>query len=127
PSISANRSSTLMPLTTVGSTVFVWATMIGLLCLVVARVQAGSLERGERRLDAQALAFGDQARKRLAEMRVLGTRVDVLPAVSLEECGLDRPRLGLIDSAAALRREVTCVGFGLGLQDAVHRGDQLDE
>ena len=55
------------------------------------------MERGERRLDAQALAFGDQARKRLAEMRVLGTRVDVLPAVGLEECGADRLQLGLVD------------------------------
>src|SRR6266403_3691961 len=30
PSISANRSSRLMPLTTLGSAIFVWATMIGL-------------------------------------------------------------------------------------------------
>jgi hypothetical protein len=62
------------------------------------------------------VVFGDQARKHLAEMRVLGARVDVLPAVSLEECGRDRPRLGLVDCAAALRREITGVGFGLGLQ-----------
>jgi hypothetical protein len=81
------------------------------------------LERGERRLDALALVFGDQAGKYLAEARVLGARVDVLPAVSLDECGLDRPRLDLVDCAAALRREVICVGFGLGLQDSVHRSD----
>ena len=56
-----------------------------------------------------------------------GARVDVLPAVGLEECGLDRPRLGLVDRAAARRREVARVGLGLRLQDAVHRGDQLDE
>ena len=56
-----------------------------------------------------------------------GARVDVLPAVSLEECGRDRARLGLADRAAALRREIICVGFGLGLQDPVDRGDQFDE
>jgi ornithine cyclodeaminase/alanine dehydrogenase-like protein (mu-crystallin family) len=83
------------------------------------------LEGGERRLDALALVFGDQAGKHLAEARVLGARVDVLPPVSLDECGLDRPRLVLADRAAALRRKVTCVGCGLGLQDAVHRADQL--
>src|SRR5437868_1023931 len=127
PSISANRSSRLMPLTTVGSAVIVWATMISLLCWVVARVRAGSLQCGERRLDALALVFGDQAGKHLAKMRVLGARVDVLPAVSLEECDLDCPRLGLVDRAAALGREVTCVGFGLGLQDAVDSGRQFDE
>jgi hypothetical protein len=54
-------------------------------------------------------------------------RVDVLPAVSLEECGLDQPRLRLADRAAAGRGEIICVGFGLGLQDTVHRADQLDE
>ena len=37
------------------------------------------------------------------------------------------PRLDLVDCAAALRREVICVGFGLGPQDAVDRTDQLDE
>jgi hypothetical protein len=67
----------------------------------MVRVQAGLLERDERRLDALALVFGDQAGQHLAEMRVLGARVAVLPAVSLEECGLDGPRLGLVDRAAA--------------------------
>src|SRR6202011_1708460 len=53
----------------------------------MVRVRAGLLERGERRLDALALVFGYQAGKHLAEMRVLGARMDVLPAVGLEECG----------------------------------------
>ena len=53
--------------------------------------------------------------------------MDVLPAVGLEECGRDRPRLGCVDRAIARRREVVCVGFGLGLQDAVHRADQLEQ
>jgi hypothetical protein len=79
------------------------------------------LQRGERGLDALALAFSDQARQHLPELRVLGARVDVLPTVGLEECGLDRPGLGRFDRAAALRREVSCVGFGLGLQDAPAR------
>src|SRR6266481_5913549 len=77
------------------------------LCWVVIRVLAGLLERGECRLNALPLVFGDQAGKHLPEVRVLGARVDVLPAVSLEECGLDRPRLGLVDRAAALRRAVS--------------------
>ena len=55
------------------------------------------MEGGERRLDALALVFGDQAGKHLAEARVLGARVDVLPPVSLDECGLDRLQLGLVD------------------------------
>src|SRR6476660_6067659 len=128
PSIRANRSSTLMPLTTAGAAVLGWATMIGLLCVGgVAGIRAGLSERGERRLYALALVFADQAGQHLPEVLVLGARVDVLPAVSLEECGLDRARLGVADRAAALRREIICVGFGLRLQDPVHRGDQLDE
>src|SRR6188474_2044240 len=86
-----------------------------------------SLESGKRCLNATALVFADEAGKHLAEVRVLGAGVDVLPAVSLQECGLDRPRLRLVDRAAAVRREINGVGFGLALQDAVHRGDQLDE
>ena len=31
------------------------------------------------------------------------------------------------DRAAARRREVPCVGFGLHLRNAVHRSDQFDE
>src|SRR6516165_2089982 len=65
--------------------------------------------------------------KHLPELRMLGAGMDVLPAVGLEKRGLDRPRLGLVDRAAALRYEVACVGPGLGLQDAIDRGYQLDE
>ena len=50
-----------------------------------------------------------------------------MPAVGLEERGLDGARLGLVDRATAGRREVGRVGLGLRLQDAVDRGDQLDE
>jgi hypothetical protein len=46
------------------------------------------LECGERRLNALALVFSDQAGKHLLEVRVLGARVDILPAVSLD-CGSD--------------------------------------
>jgi hypothetical protein len=37
-----------------------------------------------------------------------------LPSGKPEECGLDRPRLRLVDCVTAFRREVTRVGFGLG-------------
>ena len=85
------------------------------------------MQRGERRLNAVALVFGDQAGKHLAEMRVLGARMDVLPAVGPEEGGLDCLHLGRVDRTAASPREVAGVGFGLNLQDAIHRGDQFDE
>ena len=68
---------------------------------------SGLLECGERRLNALALVFGDQARKHLPEVRVLGARVDVLPAVSLEESGFDRPArrpLGRTSPRSNLRR-----------------------
>jgi hypothetical protein len=45
-----------------------------------------------------------------------------LPSGKPEECGLDRPRLRLVDCVTAFRREVTRVGFGLGLQHAVLDG-----
>src|SRR6476660_4481699 len=61
PSIRANKSSTLMTLTTVGSAVFFCATMMG---SPFARL----LDGGERRLDALALGFGDQAGEDLAEV-----------------------------------------------------------
>ena len=50
-----------------------------------------------------------------------------MPAVSLEKPGLDRPSLDLVDRPATFRREVSCVGFGLRLEDAIDRGDQFDE
>jgi gluconate 5-dehydrogenase len=53
--------------------------------------------------------------------------VDVLPTVGLEERCFDCTRLGLVDRAAASCSEVIPVGFGLSLQDTVHRGDQLNE
>src|SRR5262249_53482308 len=70
PSISANRSSTLMPLTTVGWVVFVCALMMGFLCLGLG-LTVGLLQRRERLLDALALLFRDQARQHLAEVRVM--------------------------------------------------------
>src|SRR5215471_5512179 len=57
----------------------------------------------------------------------MSARMDVLPSVGFEERSLDRSRLRLADRPATLAREVTGVGLGLNLQDAVHRGDQLDE
>ena len=51
-------------------------------------------ERGERALDPPALAFSDQTGQHLAELRVLGARKNVLPAIGLEERSLDRPHLG---------------------------------
>jgi len=79
----------------------------------------------ERRLNALRLAVGDQAGKHFHE--VSGARVDVLPPLSLAKCRLDRLRFGFIDRAAAFRCEVACVGFGLGLKNAVDRGEELDE
>src|SRR5262249_34902810 len=69
-SISANTSSTLMPFTTFGCAVFVlvWAFIRSLLRFGLLRM--GSVERGERGLDALALLRGDEARQHLAELRV---------------------------------------------------------
>src|SRR5438067_13365715 len=61
-SISANRSSTLMPLTTVGSAVFLCAPMMGLLCLGLGSdFTFGLVQRRECLLDALALFFGAHA------------------------------------------------------------------
>jgi len=60
--------------------------------MLMVRILARLLERGERRLDALTLLFVDEARQHLDELRVLGARVNVLPAVGLEECGLDPVR-----------------------------------
>src|SRR4051794_9394172 len=119
-SIRANRSSTLMPLTTAGSAIFGWASMMGSHLLGLGGIPVGSNERSERRLNAPALLSGDHAGQHLPELWVLSARVNVLPAVGLEECSRDGPRLGLVHRAAALRCEVSSVSFGLGLQDAVH-------
>src|SRR4029078_4216416 len=115
-----------MPLKTVGSAILVWAPWYASFAWMGVRVRAGLLQRGERRLNALALVFRNQAGKHLPECGVLGARVNVLPAVSFEECGVDRPRLGLADRAAALCREVTCIGFGLGLQESVPCGDHIE-
>src|SRR3954465_1188345 len=69
PSIRASRSSTLMPLTTVGWTVLVCALMVELLFLdLYFDFRFGLVQRRQCRLDALALCFGDQAREHLAEM-----------------------------------------------------------
>ena len=126
PSISANRSSTLMPLTTLGLVVSVLVSQVSLYWVVVA-FGSGLVERGERRLYALALLFVDQAGEHLAEVRVLGAGMDVLPSVGLQKRGLDRARLGLADRPATFGCEVAGVGLGLSLQDTVQRGDQLDQ
>jgi hypothetical protein len=53
--------------------------------------------------------------------------VDVLPAVRLEERGLDGRRVELIDPATARRDKVGGVTPGLRAQNAIHRGHELDE
>jgi len=85
------------------------------------------LERCERALDAFALRLGDHAAQNLAEGRVLCTREDVLPAIGLEERGLDRLLLLPRDSAAAGGSEIIGIRGGLGDEDAVDRSDQFDE
>src|SRR6202022_3983566 len=129
PSIRANRSSTLMPLTTVGATVFARPSMAGLLSLarVVEKAVAGSLQGGERCLNTLALALGDQAGEHLAEMRMPGTRMDVLPAIGRKEGSLDRPRLVRVHCTPAMGSEVARVGGTLLLQDSVYRGHEFDE
>src|SRR5215469_7035271 len=125
----ANRSSTLMPLTTLGLAVSVLVSMTHLLCVgsLYRIVPSGLVQRGERGLNALTLLLRDQSRKHLAEVWVLGAGMDVLPPVGFQERGLDRSRLRLAYRPAARSREVAGVGFGLRLQDAVHRRDQLDE
>ena len=69
------------------------------------------MQRRERGLNALALLVGDQAGKHLPEVRMPCARVDVLPAIRLEERGLDRLGLGFVDRAAARRHEVSGVGL----------------
>src|SRR5882757_1221828 len=60
PSIRASRSSTLMPLTTLGWTVLVCALMMEFLCLDLdSDFRFGLVQRRKCRLDALALGFGD--------------------------------------------------------------------
>src|SRR5262245_14819133 len=104
-----------MPLTMLGSAVFVLASMIRCPLSLILRISGDSLQGGKRRLNAEPLVFGNQAGKDLPEVRVLGARVDVLPAIGLEECSLDRSLLGVVDRAVAICHEVVCVGRSLGL------------
>src|ERR1700722_11595690 len=58
PSIRANRSSTLRPLTMLGSLVCAFAFIFHLLQPTwIVQLQSISLQRGERSLDAHALVF----------------------------------------------------------------------
>ena len=76
-------------------------------------------ERSQRRLNAFALLLRDEACEDLSELWMPRSGVDVLPAVSLEERGLDCACLNLIDTATARRDEVTGVIVGLGAKNAV--------
>lgn len=93
----------------------------------LARALAPLLECRKRRLDPATLAFGDQVGQYFAELRMLCSRVDVLPAVRLEESVFDFSFLGVIHRAAARWGEVVCIRLGLGLEDAVNGRDKLDE
>src|SRR5215472_2525609 len=70
PSIRANRSSTLMPLTTFGATVTALPFVVSLLSFaqLLKRRAIGLAQRGERCLNTLALAFRDQSRQHLAEI-----------------------------------------------------------
>src|SRR5262245_20493928 len=83
-----------------------------------AGVLCGSLQGGQRSLNALALVAGDQAGKHLSEVRMLSARMDILPAVGIEEGRFDRLRFARIDHAAAPGGEVAGIGLGLGLQEA---------
>ena len=85
------------------------------------------MQRGERCLNAPALAFGDPAGEHLAEMRMPSAGVDVLPAVGRKKGGLDRLHLVRLHGSTAIGGEIARIGCGLRLQNSVDRGDQLDE
>jgi hypothetical protein len=84
-------------------------------------------QRCERGGDPLTLAFGDQARQHLPELRVVGARENVLPAIRLEKRGIDRSCLRVADRATATCGEVSRVCLCLDLKDSVHCTDQLDE
>src|SRR5205823_5734691 len=94
-SISENRSSTLMPLTTFGAVVIALPSMTDLLYLawVGGKCATGSVQCGEGCLNSLTLGFGDQTVEHLAEIRMPSAGVDVLPAIGRKKGGLDRPRL----------------------------------
>ncbi len=81
----------------------------------------------ERRADALHLRPGDHAAQDLLEALVLHARNDVLPAVGLEDRVADLLHLLPVERPAAHPQKVIHVGGRLHLQNAVHRGDQLDQ
>src|SRR5205085_6514718 len=85
------------------------------------------LQTGERALDAVPLCFGGQAGQHLAELRMPGARVDVLPAVRSEERCLDRACLAGSQHSAAMPPKIARVRGGLFSQDPVDGRDQVDE
>jgi len=85
------------------------------------------MQRGECRLNALVLAFGDQTGEHLAEIRMASAGVDVLPAVGRKKGGLDRRHLVRLHCSTAIRGEIASIGCRLRLQNSVHCGDQLDE
>src|SRR5438067_12725612 len=85
------------------------------------------LQTGERALDAVPLCFGGQAGQHVAEVRMPGARVDVLPAICSEERCLDRARLARAQHSAAIAPKVGRVRGGLFPQDRVDGRDQVDE
>src|SRR5215831_3029301 len=129
PSIRASKSSTLTPLTTFGARVTALPSMISLLSLaqLLKRRAIGLVQRRERGLNALALEFSDQARQHLAEMRVPGTGVDVLPAIGSKEGGLDGSLLVCINCAPAIGSKVARIGRSLRPEHSVNRGHQLNE
>src|SRR5205814_6190352 len=128
-SISENRSSRLMPLTTFGAVVIALPSMTDLLYLarVGGKCATGSVQRGEGCLNSLALGFGDQTVEHLAEIRMPSAGVDVLPAIGRKKGGLDRPRLVCLHRSTAIGDKVAGVGCSLRLQNSVQCGDQSDE
>jgi hypothetical protein len=98
-----------------------------------ARAHRRAGPRHQPMIGASALAMRspcggrDQAAENLGEARLLHARDDVLPAVGLEQGGLQRHGLGHGHRAAADLHEVAGIRLRLGLQDAVHGADQGDQ
>ena len=64
------------------------------------------LQRRERCRQTLPLHLGNQAAENRSEAPMLHPRVDVLPAIRLQERGADRPGFRVVYRAAARRREV---------------------
>src|SRR3546814_2268026 len=79
------------------------------------------------RLNALSLIFVDHAGQHLAEMRMLGTGMDVLPAIGLQERGPDGFGFLPADWSSAGAGEIGGVSGGLRLKDAVDGAHQRDE